>query len=301
MVCPVPPLDPQWRDSASQPSPEHFVWGEEKVGIPKQLMHQLLRYDHTYPTGSYAGKIFIQGSRLVWIAPKPEHPDQLFYHYKNFEEIGEYDPHPHLEDCPLCHGEAYCGFEAKNSGDLVKFHITCAECGLTYGNEFKIGLERSIANSVLVLGLWNNRKRQIAGKPQRLANDLHDMLQVIVQHADQPAMDDALFRKFARANALYAIDNHPKEGRPSNDLLWEAWKSALNSSGMENEVAEAMYSRINFEAWRMNLPADPLDADRATLAEAFTEGLEDDLLRNAYNHEFISSLKRLAGMEVPRD
>lgn len=157
--CPIPSIDPFWRETCDQPSPFHFKWEEEKVGIPKQLMHQLHRYDLSWPTGSYAGKMFLHYQRLCWIGPDPKKPDQLIYNYIKYEEIGEYDPNPHLEPCPLCKGEAYCGFEAKHSGDLVKFHITCSECDLTLGNLFKIGLETSIENSVLVMADWNNRNR----------------------------------------------------------------------------------------------------------------------------------------------
>jgi hypothetical protein len=34
-----------------------------------------------------------------------------------------------------------------------------------------------------------------------------DMLHAIVSHADEPAMDDAQFRKFARSNAQFVIDS----------------------------------------------------------------------------------------------
>lgn len=43
----------------------------------------------------------------------------------------------------------------------------------------------------------NALKSYAAAENQRL----RDMLKAIIDHADQPAMDDALFRKFARANA----------------------------------------------------------------------------------------------------
>jgi hypothetical protein len=163
--CPVPQItDALGISTATQPSPVHFKWGNDKVGIPRQLMHQLHRYDHSYPTGSYVGKMFLQGERLVWIRPDSFDPEKLVYAYIEYEETGEYDPNPHLEPCPLCHGEAYCGFEAKHSGDLVKFHITCAECDLAFGNLYKIGLELSIANSVLVMDQWNNRKSAKGGE-----------------------------------------------------------------------------------------------------------------------------------------
>lgn len=157
--CPVPQItDGLGIQTATQPSPVHFKWSEEKVGIPRQLMHQLHKYDHSYPTGSYIGKIFLRNGDLVWIGHDAPKPHGMAYNYLPYEEIGEYDPDPHLEPCPLCKGEAYCGFEAKHSGDLVKFHITCGKCDLTFGNLYEIGLERSIENSVLVMGLWNNRK-----------------------------------------------------------------------------------------------------------------------------------------------
>ncbi len=159
-ICLVPQItDGLGKDTATQPSPVHFDWSGEKVGIPRQLMHQLQRYDFSYPNYCYSGRMFLQGERLVWMRPDTIDPDKLVYSYCEYEEIGEYDPNPHLEPCPLCHGEAYCGFEAKNQGDLVKFHITCMECDLTFGNLYKIGLELSIKNSVLVLDQWNNRKQ----------------------------------------------------------------------------------------------------------------------------------------------
>jgi hypothetical protein len=159
MKCPVPRItDALGRDTATQPSPVHFQWGVDRVGIPRQLMHQMPRYDTTFPTGSYAGKMFLRGKQLWWIQESQRGPDELAYKFLEYEETGEYGPNPHLEPCPLCHGEAYCGFEAKHSGDRVKFHITCEACGLTFGNYWKIGLQASIANSVEVMGLWNNRQ-----------------------------------------------------------------------------------------------------------------------------------------------
>lgn len=156
--CPVPQItDIVGIQTATQPSPVHFKWGENKVGIPKQLMHQLHRYDMSMPTGWYAGKIFLRGKCLAWMSHSKEKPSQVICNYTEYEEIGEYDPNPHLEPCPLCKGEVYCGFEAKHSGDLVKFHISCMECDLTFGNLYKIGLELSIANSVLIMDQWNNR------------------------------------------------------------------------------------------------------------------------------------------------
>ena len=101
----------------------------------------------------------------MWLDPHPTDGDKLIYEFLEYEEIGEYDPNPHLEPCPLCNSEAYCGFEAKNSGDLVKFHITCYDCGLTFGNEYHIGLDMSIKNSVEVMKLWN--KRQNAGETKQ--------------------------------------------------------------------------------------------------------------------------------------
>jgi len=47
---------------------------------------------------------------------------------------------------------------------------------------------------------------------QRLG-ELAFMLQQIVSHADQPAMDDAQFRKFARENAQHVLDNS-EVGKP---------------------------------------------------------------------------------------
>lgn len=156
--CPVPPItDPLGLGTVTQPSPELFIWSEDKVGIPRQLIRQLHRYDMSFPTGSYAGKMFLQNDLLWWIEVDPKNPASLRYNSLKYEEIGEYDPNPHLEPCPLCHGEAYCGFEAKSAGDRVKFHITCAECDLTFGNLYKIGLETSIKNSKLVIDLWNKR------------------------------------------------------------------------------------------------------------------------------------------------
>lgn len=157
--CPVPQItDPLGIATCTQPSPVHFTWGEDKVGIPRQLIHQLHRYDMSFPTGSYAGKMFLRGEKLFWIDVDSFDAEKLVYRFCEYEEIGEYDPEPFLEPCPLCGEEAYCGFEAKHSGDLVKFHITCAGCDLTYGNLYKIGLPLSIENSILTINLWNTRK-----------------------------------------------------------------------------------------------------------------------------------------------
>lgn len=117
-------------------------------------------------------------------------------------------------------------------------------------------------------------------------------------------VDTAARETFSRADNRHAFDTGARwvlgqikePQRPSNDLLWEAWKEAAHAADWSQRVRKRETERFN--EWLATLPADPLEADRANLADAFTEGLEEDLVRNAYNHEFISSLKRLAGMEV---
>jgi len=166
--CPIPQITDQlWRDTATAPSPLHFDWSDENtVGIPRQLIHQIHRYDFSYPTGSYAGKMFLRGQRLVWIDMDGE---GLCYKSRPYEEIGEYDPNPHLQPCPLCKGEAYSGFEARSAGDTVKFHITCCECQLTFGNEYKFPLKRAIDYSSEVIKRWNTR-----ADDQRTVNPVTD-------------------------------------------------------------------------------------------------------------------------------
>jgi hypothetical protein len=157
-LCPIPQITDQLgKDTATTPSPLHFDWTDESVvGIPRQLIHQILRYDFSFPTGSYAGKIFLQGQRLVWIVDTLDGVG-LSYNARNYKEIGEYDPNPHLEPCPLCNGEAYSAFEARSTGDMVKFHVTCTDCQLTFGNEYKFPLKRAIDYSVEVIEKWNTR------------------------------------------------------------------------------------------------------------------------------------------------
>lgn len=158
MNNPIPEIEPQWLLTCTTPSPEHFTWEEGKVGIPRQLIHQIPKYDFSLPTGSYLGKIFIRLDSLVWLDRHDFVPATLTYKHLKYEEIREYAPNPHLEPCPLCHEECYCGFDAKPHGDLVKFYIECAACGLSYGNQYKIGLERAIEYSREVIHEFNHRK-----------------------------------------------------------------------------------------------------------------------------------------------
>ncbi len=155
-TCPIPQITDQLgKDTATTPSPLHFDWTDESVmGIPRQLIHQIHRYDLSYPTGSYLGKLFFRGQRLVWIDQDGE---GLCYKSRPYKEIGEYNPNPYLEPCPLCNGEAYSAFEARSTGDMVKFHVTCTDCQLTFGNEYKFPLKRAIDYSVKVIEQWNAR------------------------------------------------------------------------------------------------------------------------------------------------
>ena len=189
-TCPIPQITDQLgKDTATTPSPLHFDWTDESVvGIPRQLIHQIHRYDFSFPTGSYAGKLFLQGQKLVWIRQDSFDPEKLVYAYCEYKEIGEYDPNPHLEPCPLCNGEAYSAFEARSTGDTVKFHITCMDCQLTFGNEYKFPLKRAIDYSVNVNEQWNTR----AGKEaQRIDFQTPDVLRSI----KNVIMDRSLLRK----------------------------------------------------------------------------------------------------------
>ena len=89
----------------------------------------------------------------------------------------------------------------------------------------------------------------------------------------------------------------PKEARPSNDLLWEAWKAALRSTGMEEFSIETTYSKCAFDAWKMNVATDPLEADRAILRQAYGKVVSPYFYRGD-SKKFFESYKRLAGMEV---
>lgn len=97
----------------------------------------------------------------------------------------------------------------------------------------------------------------------------------------------------------------PKEERPSDALLWEAYfeaaKMFIGKAGVNyGNIAEI--ASAEFSAWLATLPADPLKADRELVAEAFeVEDLERELLNDCYNYDLINALKRFAGMEVPNE
>jgi len=222
-TCPIPQITDQLgKDTATTPSPLHFDWTDESVvGIPRQLIHQIPRYDFSYPTGSYAGKMFIRGEELVWIDTDGEN---LCYKYRAYKEIGKYDQDrfPHLEPCPLCNGEVYCAFEARSTGDTVKFHITCMDCELTFGNEYKFPLKRAIDYSVKVIELWNTR----AGKePQLIDLQAPDVLRII----KNVIMDRALLRtdySNRYETQTVDIDNDDAESIATDIVLAIAGKEA---------------------------------------------------------------------------
>jgi len=207
--CPIPQITDQLgRDTATTPSPLHFDWSDENVvGIPRQLIHQIHRYDFSYPTGSYEGKLFFRGQRLVWIDRDGE---GLCYKSRPYKEIGEYDPNPHLEPCPLCKGEAYSGFEARSVGDTVKFHITCMDCQLTFGNEYKFPLKRAIDYSYDVIERWNTR-----ADDQRTVKLLETLEGLASGKMDQWNTSIEVFRGYVQNLAQIAIEKF-KEGE-SND------------------------------------------------------------------------------------
>ncbi len=92
----------------------------------------------------------------------------------------------------------------------------------------------------------------------------------------------------------------PKEERPSDTLLKRAWNGgeAYAEFGKFGPKEHA----FTFDDFIATLPPNPLKADRELVASAFeNEDWEKELINGAYNQEFINTLKRLAGMEVPNE
>jgi hypothetical protein len=91
--------------------------------------------------------------------------------------------------------------------------------------------------------------------------------------------------------------------RPSDDLLWEAWKEAksvdfVGYGHLVMRQAEEK-NRVQFDNWLATLPADPLQADREIVRnELFGQGLDRALIDEYATADLINALKRLAGLEV---
>ena len=85
----------------------------------------------------------------------------------------------------------------------------------------------------------------------------------------------------------------PKEARPSNDLLWEAF---LLGEKIGSQPPSLVRDAV-FEEWLATLPPDPLEADRAILRQAYGKVVSPYFYRGD-SKKFFESYKRLAGMEV---
>lgn len=92
---------------------------------------------------------------------------------------------------------------------------------------------------------------------------------------------------------LKAADGKPKEARPSNDLLWEAF---LLGEKIGSQPPSLVRDAV-FEEWLATLPPDPLEADRKVLREAYGKVASPYFYRGD-SKRFFDSYKRLAGMEV---